>query len=284
MQTGACFNESFLFSRDKTRLFLRSVSIPGSVKANVILTHGLGEHSGRYLHVAAFMAQSGYRLCSYDLRGHGRSDGNRGWLSSYADFLDDLERVHAHFQDEAIPTFFYGHSLGGQIVLNYLATRRPIAAGAIIASPWLELVINPGTWKVRLAKAALRVWPRFTQQHNANPARLSRDQAFLRSLPDPDLIHRRVSARMFSELTKNAVCARLSAASIKTPLLLFHGHDDPITSPIATRQFYEASISTDKTVKIYPAQLHETHNEIERQQVLLDIVGWMETRLTAPLH
>jgi acylglycerol lipase len=279
VQTQVHFEESYLLTRDKVRLFLRSASFSDVPKANVILTHGLGEHSARYNHVAEFLAQSGYRLCAYDLRGHGRSDGNRGWLESYDDLLDDLRHVHEYYGTENVPTFFYGHSLGGQILINFLATAKVAAAGAIIASPWLKLVLNPGTLKVWLAKAALRLWPRFTQQHNADPARLSRDNNFLRSMPDLDLVHRSVSARMFSELTLGAKRASTKEASLETPLLIIHGNDDPITSPAATRHFYEHVSSRDKTLKIYPQQLHETHNEIERLQVLTDICEWMDARL-----
>jgi alpha-beta hydrolase superfamily lysophospholipase len=279
----AHFTETFLPGGVHTALYLRSAVVEQNVKADVLLTHGLGEHSARYDHVALVLAQNGYRLCTYDLRGHGRSQGRRGHIHRYADLLDDLERVMNYHMREGIPMFLYGHSLGGQITLNYLLRRRQPVCGAIIASPWLELVYRPLWLKVLLAKIMVGIWPTFTQNRLDNPAVLSRDQAFLASLPGKDLIHHKVSARMYRELLEGARRASEGAPEWDYPLLLIHGADDPVTSPAATESFFQKAASPDKTLKIHPAMRHETHNEIGRETVFAEMVEWMDKRLPAKL-
>ena len=273
--------ETFLPGGGRPSLFLRSAAVEGNMKADVLLTHGLGEHSARYGHVARFFAQHGYRLCTYDLRGHGRSHGRRGHIQRYGEFLDDLQMVMEHYRREGVPMFLYGHSLGGQITLNYLLQRRPRVSGAIIASPWLALAFQPGRLKVLLAKIMNRLWPSFTQFTLDDPAALSRDLAFLASMQGQDLVHHLVSARMFGEVLAGADRTCEGSAGYDCPLLLIHGADDPLTSAAATESFFEKVAAPDKTLKIYPGMRHETHNEIGRETVLAEMAEWMDRRLPA---
>lgn len=180
------------------------------------------------------------------------------------------------------PGFLYGHSLGGQIVINFVAEKNPAAAGVIVASPWLELAFVPGWWKLMLARFALRVWPGFPQRTPVNPARLSRDQAFLQTLRDLDLVHHRMSARMYFELMLGATRAKRHATEFRLPLLLLHGTEDPVTSPAATEEFFNAVPCADKTLHLYPDTLHETHNDICREKVIGDIVAWIDTHMRSP--
>ncbi len=272
------FHETFLEGFDGTRLFLRSAQPARAVAANVIHVHGMGEHSARYFHVARYFAERGWRFCTYDMRGHGRSEGRRGWIAHYSELLDDIEIVWKHYREEGPPTFLYGHSLGGQIAINFIAERHPDACGAVIASPWFELAFQPSRMKLMLAKIAARVWPTFTQATGIDGSRLSRDQDFLSSMPDLDLVHRFMSARMFAELSGGAIEANRRAREITLPLLLIHGADDPVTSVEATRNFFKNLKSRDKTLKVYPSTLHETHNDLDRETVLADIADWLGAR------
>ena len=275
------FHESFLSAGDSTRLFLRSAAFARKAKASVILTHGLGEHSARYLHVGAFFAERGYRLCTYDLRGHGLSHGRRGHINRYRELIDDLDLVAKHYARDGGPVFLYGHSLGAQITLNYLLQRRPAVRGTILASPWLELAYRPSRWKVALAKIMVRFWPAFTQEGPQDDTRLSRDPAFLESIPGAELLHQKISARMYNELVSGARAAREQAAKCESPILLIHGGDDLLTSAEATKAFFEKAVSADKTLKIYPGMRHETHNEIGREGVMALIMDWMDRRCGA---
>ncbi len=260
----------------------------GQTKANaatVLITHGLGEHSGRYGHVVEKLAESGCDVLTYDLRGHGRSGGRRGDAPSFHAFLDDLGAVAASAREaSAAPLFLYGHSLGGLITLRFLeefrdsGTRR--IEGAIIASPWLRLTFQPPRWKLLLAEVARRVWPGLCQLTGLDDSRLSRDPAFLATMPDLDLTHHRLSARLFYTIGQACVAARDLASEIRLPLLLLHGQADPVTSWEATRGLFETAGSADKTLLLYPETFHETHNDLDRDRVLADIVSWLRQRAT----
>jgi alpha-beta hydrolase superfamily lysophospholipase len=103
-------------------------------------------------------------------------------------------------------------------------------------------------------------------------------------MPDPELMHRRISARMFESICRGAEQAQHAAGRIATPLLLLHGEQDPVTCVRATRDFFDQSISRDKTLRTYPDMLHETHNEIGRERVIAEVLDWILFRLEPAKH
>ncbi|RYD69669.1 MAG: alpha/beta fold hydrolase [Verrucomicrobiaceae bacterium] len=141
--TAPTFQESMLPVAGGISLRLRTVDIPdGEVQAEAVLTHGFGEHSRRYEHVAAALSGCGIRAWTYDLRGHGRSGGRRGDAVSYELFLKDLGQMIERASITGRPCFLLGHSFGGQITLRYLQERQPEIRGAVICSPWLKLAFR----------------------------------------------------------------------------------------------------------------------------------------------
>lgn len=251
----------------------------GAVQADVVLVHGLGEHSGRYEPVARVLAERGLRLCAWDLRGHGRSSGARGDAKRHEWLVDDLARVVEHFIGQGRPWFLLAHSFGGQLALRYLEEKQPRCAGAVIAAPWLRLAFDPPWWKLVLARAAMRVWPAFAQKTGNVWERLSRDTAHLASLPDLELVHHHISARLYFAMREVGEKVLADAARLRVPLLLLHGEDDPITCHRATRELWERAGSGDKTLRTYPGVRHEIHNDFGREQVLAEIADWMIARL-----
>ncbi len=273
------FNESCFEAGDGERLFARCAKVREAVRAEVLLTHGLGEHSGRYRHVAEVFAARG--LCAYDLRGHGRSGGRRGDAARYEMLLDDLGFAAARVAHEERPVFLLGHSLGGQIALNYLLRTGAVCRGAVIASPWLRLAFAPARWRVALGRAALRIWPGWRQGTDVSWSRLSRDAEHRAALPEPELLNHTISARFYFAIERAATAAMSGAPQLRTPLLLLHGGDDPVTSMAATQEFHARAGSADKTILIYPDARHETHNDLCRDQVIDDIARWIEARAGA---
>jgi acylglycerol lipase len=267
-------------ARDGTRLFVRS-SDPahGTARGSILITHGMGEHSGRYDHVVQRLNGAGLRVITWDLRGHGRSEGRRGDIRDYSLLIDDLLEIWSIALSGPGPLFLYGHSLGGQITLNFAVRHKPAAAGLVITSPWLRLAFAPPRWKVSLARIAAHVWPSFTQNTDVVPSRLSRDLDFLLAMPDPHLVHHRMSARMYQALTTGAIHAGRNAVELPYPILLIHGAHDPVTSVSATTQFFDALRSQDKSLVIVPKALHETHNDLCRDSVLDQITAWLDARI-----
>jgi alpha-beta hydrolase superfamily lysophospholipase len=273
------FQEKHFPAHDGTPLFMRIAQISGEPRGHVVLVHGRGEHSGRYLHVAEAFAARGLKLIGLDLRGHGRSGGKRGDVPSYDALLDDVDTVVHSVRANGTPLFLFGHSMGGQIALNYLIDREPPCRGAIIASPYLRLAFRPERWRLLVAHAIRWFWPSLTMQTTLPWSRLSRDHEHLASFPDLDLMHDSISLRMYDAVKRGAERAFLRAAQLRVPLLLLHGAEDSVTSVDATREFYAAAGAKDKTLAIFPGMLHETHNEVDRERVLVAISDWIEARL-----
>jgi acylglycerol lipase len=272
-------DEEWLDREGDTRLFIRSSSPAKKPRATVIFTHGLGEHSNRYGHVAAEFVARGWRVVAWDLRGHGRSSGPRGDVEDYQTFLDDLGAVSARYRASESPLFLYAHSLGGQIALRFLQTAPVSCQGAIIASPWLRLAFDPPWWKLALARVAMHFWPAFKQSTGNRWERLSRDLSHMTSFPDLELVHHGISARMYFAVRAAGELALGDASVLRIPLLLLHGDADPVTSHHSTCEFFEKAGAADKTLRIFPGTRHETHNDLDRVQVIREIAEWIEARI-----
>ena len=273
------FEEHFLKTGDGTRLFLRIARTFSAPRGVVVITHGLGEHSGRYAHVAAALLEKGLTVVGWDLRGHGRSSGPRGDIAEYGVLLADLALVCAHYRMTGRPLFLYAHSMGAQVALRFLEEAHPNCAGAVIASPWLRLAFDPPWWKLALAWIALRVRPGFIQQTGTRLERLSRDLRHLESLPGLELVHHNISARMYFAVRAAGEQALQEAGKLRVPLLLLHGDDDPITSHHATRELFDRAGVADKTLQILPQSRHETHNDLDRDLVIRAIGDWIAARM-----
>ncbi len=275
--------EWFHTARDGARLFVRSIDpVPGTVRGTVLITHGMGEHLGRYLHVVRRYNALGLRVIAWDLRGHGRSTGRRGDIAHYSVLTGDMLEIWEIAQGGPGPHYLHAHSMGGQIALNFAVEHGPAVAGMIVTSPWLRLAFVPSRLKLLLAAAAARVWPSLTQDTAMGPSRLSRDFDFLKSMPNPELVHHRMSARMYHALCEGGERACRDATRLTYPMLVVHGGCDPVTSAAATEEFFAALRSPDKELVIVPEALHETHNDLPRESVIQKMTEWLDARLPSP--
>ncbi len=244
----------------------------------VCLVHGLGEHSGRYAHLAAALAPAGYAMLAFDLRGHGRSGGPRGHAPTYEVLLDDITVLldQAAQRFPARPRFLYGHSLGGTLALVYALRRRPQLAGVISTSPLLLPAFEPPAWKIALGRALYNLWPSLALSNEINPQDLARDPAVARAYVDDPLVHNRVSARLALDMLRAGRWALEHAAEFphQLPLLLSHGSADRVTSALASRQF-AGRVPGDCTFKLWDDLRHETHNEPEQEAVFGFLLAWL---------
>ena len=243
----------------------------------ILLIHGLSDHGGRYLHVGSFFAESGYVLIIPDLRGNGRSFGKRGHLPSYQSAMDDLclfEEV-ARKRHPGIPVVLYGHSMGGNLVLNYLIRMQPDVAAAVVTSPWLRLNLKPPLFKVVLANLMNRLFPSLTQPDGIIPTHLSHDASVAHQYTTDPLVHNRISVRTFLEISRAGEFAMHHAGEIKCPLLLMHGTGDLLTSFSASQEF-SGSVTSKHIFKAWEGLFHELHNESEKEAVLAFIREWLD--------
>jgi alpha-beta hydrolase superfamily lysophospholipase len=245
----------------------------------------LGEHSGRYHALAEHFCRAGFEVIAFDQIGHGQSGGPRGHVSDYELLLDDIDALVRELRHRGGrgPCWLYGHSLGGNLVLNFLLRRRPELSGAVVTSPLLLPVVSPPLWKRLLATALNGLSPGLTFRTGIDPAALSHDlQAVQRYREDP-LVHGRVSVRLAIQMLAAGRWALRHADQLLLPTLLMHGAADRLTSPAASRQFAQQAGSVC-TLKVWPDLFHELHWEPQRAQVLDTALDWMNQQCCPGQH
>lgn len=246
-------------------------------KAVICIVHGMGEHSGRYAHVAEYLVDSGYSVIAYDHRGHGKSGGKRGHTPSYDLLLDGVSDLLKHAEKIApgTPKFIYGHSMGGNVVLNYALRRKPEIAGVIASSPWLKLAFEPPKFEVKLGKFVNNIFPAFSQSTKLDSTAISRDKNVVKAYDNDPMVHDKITARFFVETYAAGLWALEHAAEMKLPLLIFHGTEDKLTSPDGSQEFAE-KLKENCTFRLWDGFYHETHNEPEKEEVLKYVVTWLD--------
>ena len=266
---------------DGLRLAAQCWKPTGKIRAVVCLVHGLGEHCGRYLHVADHMTKEGYSLVGFDLRGHGRSEGARVHSPSYDTLFEDISLVLGTVKERFpnVPTFLYGHSFGGQLVLNYCLHHQPEIEGAVVTGPWLRLEKKIDSLKLFTARIMSRLWPSFTMHDVVETAALSRDPEVVHAYENDPLVFNRSSIRFFINAYDAGLDALEYAHGFPAKLLLMHGSSDRITSFDASREFAK-SVGKRCTFKEWKNFYHEIHNHKRKYRVLEYMVEWMESILS----
>jgi alpha-beta hydrolase superfamily lysophospholipase len=264
------------------QLFFRQWAPDHQPKGTIVIVHGLGEHSGRYVHVGDFFARGGFTAFAFDLRGHGSSDGRPIFIRRYQDYLDDLESVLTHLERPE-PLILFGHSLGGQLVLAYAQSGRNLPAGYIAASPWLSLSRPPSIWLEGVARMLNLLAPAWRVGTGIRPGDSSRDQALLDSFPDLDKGHEFITVRSYFEIIEMGR-QLVAHPSANAPVLLTHGEEDSVTSIEATRTYFEKVIAPSKAFISYPEARHELHNDLIRATVLKDYLDWIQNQINCGLR
>lgn len=251
-------------------------------KGVICLVHGIGEHSGRYSHVAEFLNNAGYTLQGYDLRGHGKSEGQRGHIPAFETFMKDIDLLleSARQGSPGKPLFLYGHSLGGNQVINYLLRRQPSLAGAVATGPSLRIAFDPPAFKVALGRLMNNLVPTFSQATGLDVQALSRDAGVVQAYINDPLVHDKISARFFVDVLDAGYWALEHAAELKTPLLLMHGSQDRLTSVKASQEFASRA-GTNCSLKIWDGLYHEIHNEPEKAQVFEYLQNWLDKSVSS---
>jgi len=267
-------------TKDGLELYARNWETETPPRAVICLVHGLGEHSGRYSHLAAFLTGKGYSLVSFDQRGHGKSQGKQGYTPSYEALMEDVDLLmdHAFSLYPETPRILYGHSLGGGLALNYSLRRKPDIFGVVSTSPWLRLTKEPPAPLVQLLSAIDSLWPSFSMSNGLDVRDISHDPAVLRAYINDPLVHDRITARLCITAYRAGIWALDHAAEFPLPLLIMHGSADLITSPRATEQFAR-QVPTDCTLKIWDGLFHETQNEPQNDEVFNYLLDWLNDRI-----
>ena len=251
-----------------------------SPRAVVALVHGMGEHSGRYLEWATNLAGEGLAFVSFDYRGHGKSGGKKGDIPSFESLMKDIDQLidASGTLFPGIPLVLYGHSLGGNLVINH-SLRRPLAnAFLVVTSPWLRLAFDPPRLTIVLVKLLKRMFPGLIQHSKLETKALSKDPEIVSRYETDPLVHDMISLRMFFHVLEGGLFALNNGDQLQVPTLLMHGESDRITSCEASRELARKNPGFVE-LKTWPGCYHELQNETCKDQVFEYLMNWLNKKL-----
>lgn len=267
-------------TKDGAKLGGRHWSTNGQPIAAVALVHGLGEHCGRYQHVAESMNQANIAVMAIDMRGHGLSEGKRGHIPSFDVAVEDISLLIRETQKEYphSPVFLYGHSMGGLLSLYWGLKSDGTVKGIISSSPGLRPGVPVAPVKKILGKILYNLVPTFTMDNGLKLEGLSRDPSVISVYKKDPLVHPHVSARLGIDILEKGELVLENASKFCHPLLLLQGSQDVVVSPQATQAFAQ-KLSGKITFSWWEGVFHELHNEPEKEQVIQTIINWIKSNL-----
>ena len=267
-------------TQDGLRLHLRRWSAGSEARGTVQIVHGLGEHIGRYEHVAAALVAAGWHVAGHDQRGHGRSEGPRGAIAHPLALLGDLAMVsdHVHASGRRV---LLGHSLGGLVAARFVGENlHPQAArfardfdALVLSSPALQVDLSGFN---RLLLAVLgRLLPNVRLHNGLKPQWVCRDPAVVQAYIDDALVHDRVTPRLVRFIVDNSALVQSLAPRWRVPTLLLWAGEDLCVNPEGSRRFAKAAPAGVLNKRCYRPLYHEIFNEPEQADVLADLTQWL---------
>lgn len=231
----------------------------GGPRGRVLLVHGLGEHIGRYEHVAAWLTARGFGVVGYDQRGHGRSSGTRGVIPAPDTLLQDLALVVDAVRLPDRPFVLLGHSMGGAIAARFVAEARRPVNRLILSSPALAASLS--TFQRAQLWIGERLLPNLAQPNGLDATKIAHDRAVVQAYVDDPLVHDRISARLARALLDAGDIARATAARWTVPTLLMYAGDDHLVDARGSDAFAASAPREVVESERFDALYHEILNE-----------------------
>src|SRR5512145_3170684 len=266
-------------SKDGTTLFGQSWKPDKQPYALINYIHGFMDHSSRFATWANRLCDNGYAVAAIDLRGHGRSEGRRGYARNFSCYLQDIHTLCENSQllFPGCSPVLYGHSLGGNLVVNYLINENPLPKSAVISSPWFTLTHKPPIFQYLMAELVRYVLPGLCVKSTLDPEGLSHSREVVSLYKSDPLVHHSILPRLFFQIEHYGILASQSIYKINIPLLVMHGDADPITSFRQTGGFVRNADS--RTIfKEWPGGYHELHNEPNEPEVFNYLLNWLNNQ------
>jgi alpha-beta hydrolase superfamily lysophospholipase len=264
---------------DGLKIFVRSWRPAAPARGVVAICHGVNSHSGYYPWAAEQLVASGLAVYALDLRGRGKSDGERFYIESINDYLNDVDTLVnlARSREPGLPVFLLGHSAGGVISCVYTLEHQSELAGLIcesfafqVAAPDFALAVVKGLSHIAPHAHVLRL----------KNEEFSRDPKVVQAMNDDPLIeHETQPTKTVAELVRADERLKEEFRLITLPVFILHGTADKVTRPGGSQLFYDSAGSGDKTLKLYDGHAHDLLNDFGKEVVIGDIKGWIEARL-----
>ncbi|MDE2428684.1 MAG: lysophospholipase [Burkholderiales bacterium] len=272
---------------DGTALFIRdwltTAAAPSAPRQGVIIMHGLGEHCGRYAHVARFFNALGFQVRTYDHRGHGKSGGAVGDIPDNDALLRDAKEVLLDFsQHLSAPPILLGHSMGGLFAARFAMEEWAPLRGLILSSP--ALAIRMSNFQHGLLKVASALIPGVGIPNGLKTRYLSHDGEVIRAYENDRLVHPRISSRLLNGMLCAISAVRAHASQFKLPVLLMAAEDDHLVDPAGSRYFLTQIAPDIVTSHFYEGFYHEIFNELDATRVFDDLRTWLELQHFTPIE
>jgi len=274
------YTELQLTSKDGTLLVAKAWRPEQEPRAWITLCPGTSDHSGRYDHMGHVLNRAGFALVMPDLRGNGPSEGKRGHIDSFSQYTDDLQAAMDYTRGQRPKVHFLGgHSLGGLIAAKVALDNPPYIEGLFLSGAPFKLAFEPPAWKTSLSRCLTGILPSLQLGNELNAADLTHDQQIVERQRKDPYNHGKVTLNMYAELLKAQQDVMHRGGQLKLPLLILHGGADKINAVSGSEAFYSVVGSKDKQVIIYDGFYHEIFNEIGKEKVFSDLIGWMDAIL-----
>jgi len=269
----------FQQSANGVQLFYRLSQVEDP-RGCVLVVHGFAEHSQRYGHVIQSLNDAGFSTAAIDLRGHGSSEGSRGFVADFSEYLEDVEAGCQIVSEQLgdAPLFILGHSMGGLVVSQYAAQNPEGLSGIILSCPALAFAVQIPGWKRVLGEVMSKYMPHLAIPSGVQAQFLSHDTEVVAAYEKDPMIFGSARARWYTETIKAQQEATESSPYMTVPLLLQLGGDDRIVDSPTSVTFYEHYQGEDKTLHVYEGFYHEIYNETKREKPLEDLKTWLKNR------
>ncbi len=251
----------------------------GQPRAIIVLIHGFNAHSGYMAWPAEQFAARGLAAYALDLRGRGKSEGERFYVQSFSDYLTDVNTLVSRARSEhpGLPIYVLGHSAGGVIATSYVFEHQDEIAGLVCESFAFDVGLPH---LVQLALEGVGHLAPHVHVFSLNNADFSRDpQAVDRMNHDPLIEKESQPAETAAELLRAAARLKEHMPAFRVPVLIIHGTADKATRPAGSQYFYDHASATDKTLKLYEGHFHDLLNDVGKETVLADIQAWLDARI-----
>lgn len=268
-------------SADGTGIFVRSWRPAGAPRAVVAIVPGFNSHSGYYRWVAAQLTDAGFAVYAVDLRGRGKSDGERFFVESIDQYTSDVDVMTglAKERDAGLPIFLLGHSAGGVTACVYTLDHQAELAGLVCES--FAFQVPAPDFALAVLKGLSHVLPHAHVLKLKNED-FSRDQAVVDAMNDDPLIADETQPTLtVAALVRADERLKREFPQMTLPVFILHGTEDKATKPEGSQFFYDTAGSADKTLKLYEGHYHDMLNDVGREIVMGDILAWIEARISA---
>jgi alpha-beta hydrolase superfamily lysophospholipase len=277
--TALAPREERIESAGGVQIFVRSWRPEGPPRAVVAIVHGINSHSGYFAWAAEQLAAGGLAVYALDLRGRGRSDGERFFIDSIGEYLADVDALLAlaRSREPGLPVFLLGHSAGGVVSCVYALEHQAELAGLICES--FAFQVAAPDFALAVVKGISHLAPHVHVLKLKNE-QFSRDPRAVRAMDaDPLIADEAQPSSTVAELVRADERLREEFPRITLPVLILHGTADEVTNPRGSQLFYDTAGSADKTLRLYDGHVHDLFNDYGRDVVMADVTAWIAARL-----